>query len=373
MVAGTKRSTSETSIRTKLLALLFGCVVALSLLEVGLRVKVLFSSTGWDPLALSRTATSKPVPYPGHCDEGVRQSYLGDIVQASDTPGVIFELKPGTDSCYYGARIQTNRDGQRALHPYARPKPERTYRVLLLGDSVTFGQAVEYEETFGQLIERALEERHPDLAIEVINTGVDGYNTYQQGAFLTETGMAYEPDVVMILWVGNDLDLPFFLYSPDDPLATDRLYVGELIRKVIGASRPGDTRPPIPVGAHIPAQYAHMAGIPGYETGLKMIADAAVARGIPVLDFVAEPVANVIWGSEEARAKSHALAVSLGIIEVPFDWPHGHEVSEENMHPNPEGHQLIANQMLAALDANGIAPVPKGSRVRVGKAATAPE
>ena len=71
-------------------------------------------------------------------------------------------------------------------------------RMLLLGDSATWGFGVEQHETYGEILER----RHPDW--EVINAGVSGYGTDQEYLYYTTKGSAYQPDLVLVLFSGND-------------------------------------------------------------------------------------------------------------------------------------------------------------------------
>ena len=49
---------------------------------------------------------------------------------------------------------------------------------------------------------RASERKYPDW--EVINTSVSGYGTDQQYLYLKERGIAYRPDVVLLLFYAND-------------------------------------------------------------------------------------------------------------------------------------------------------------------------
>jgi lysophospholipase L1-like esterase len=76
-------------------------------------------------------------------------------------------------------------------------------RMLLLGDSLTWGFGVEQNESFGEV----LEQRHPDW--EIINGGVSGYGTDQEYLYYTTQGAAYKPDVVLTLFSGNDPENSF--------------------------------------------------------------------------------------------------------------------------------------------------------------------
>jgi lysophospholipase L1-like esterase len=95
------------------------------------------------------------------------------------------------------------RGGERAL-----AKPSGVFRILVLGDSVAFGQGVAAEATFSDQLERLLNEASSDLEVEVLNSGVRGYNTYQELLLLKEVGFKFDPDLVLVSYVSNDAE-PF--------------------------------------------------------------------------------------------------------------------------------------------------------------------
>ena len=68
------------------------------------------------------------------------------------------ELVPGFEGRFKGAPFRTNRWGMRDRE-YTREKPPGTFRIAVLGSSVTMGSGVGDGETFESLAERALNER----------------------------------------------------------------------------------------------------------------------------------------------------------------------------------------------------------------------
>lgn len=86
--------------------------------------------------------------------------------------------------------------------PYDKSPGEK--RVLVLGDSVTFGWGVSQGETFSDRMEYLLNES-PGDKWQVINSGVNGYNTEQEAAYLRIKGMRYSPDIVVLVYVSNDV------------------------------------------------------------------------------------------------------------------------------------------------------------------------
>jgi hypothetical protein len=97
-----------------------------------------------------------------------------------------------------GARTSVNADGYRGTRHAVERRPGRR-RVLLLGDSITFGYRVSDEATFAAHLEAA----RPDL--EVLNFGVEGYGTTQELLRLQRDGLRYRPDVVVLnVCIEND-------------------------------------------------------------------------------------------------------------------------------------------------------------------------
>lgn len=83
-------------------------------------------------------------------------------------------------------------------YPLAKP-PGKT-RILVFGDSFTFGEGVPYGERFTDL----LEENIPD--IEVINFGVPGAGIDENYAIYRQVGAHFDPDYVVLManWLGAE-------------------------------------------------------------------------------------------------------------------------------------------------------------------------
>ncbi len=114
---------------------------------------------------------------------------------------------PETIKRYYTsegwADIYINTDGFRSAEFIS---DEDSYRVMILGDSMTFGNEVSQEKIFTSLLERKIEETYPDRKINVMNYGVAGFGTGQELICLKEYGDRYPPDVVVLMLFVNDFD-----------------------------------------------------------------------------------------------------------------------------------------------------------------------
>jgi GDSL-like Lipase/Acylhydrolase family len=106
---------------------------------------------------------------------------------------------------FAGVPVRINRLGFRDPREYDLTKKRGTVRILVLGDSVTFGHGSIYERTYPYLLEGLLKASHPDIDWQVWNAGVPGYNTTQELAYLLEKGPVFKPDLVIVGFYKNDV------------------------------------------------------------------------------------------------------------------------------------------------------------------------
>lgn len=76
-------------------------------------------------------------------------------------------------------------------------------RVLVLGDSITFGQGVRAEETYPTRLEALL--RAQGVEASVLNAGVPGYDTGQERRVLERLLEQAAPHAVVLGWYANDV------------------------------------------------------------------------------------------------------------------------------------------------------------------------
>ena len=140
-------------------------------------------------------------------------------------------MKPNTAIKTYGVQTRTNNIGFRDNRAVLPPKAPGEYRIIVLGDSFTFGPGVAYENLWTSLLQDRLQQAHPQVT--VINLGVEGYNIIQYAAVLEEVGLSLEPDaVVLSLFPVNDFELDTYVTNyqvatghPPAPSWYESLYV----------------------------------------------------------------------------------------------------------------------------------------------------
>jgi hypothetical protein len=91
-----------------------------------------------------------------------------------------------------GTILNSNSKGLRGRTEYDYRGAVGKKRIVVLGDSFTFGAEMSDEDTYSRLLESAL----PNT--EVLNFGVQGYGHDQMLLYLKEEGVKYHPDIVIV-------------------------------------------------------------------------------------------------------------------------------------------------------------------------------
>jgi lysophospholipase L1-like esterase len=139
------------------------------------------------------------------------------IYRPSEIPGLPHEHIPGGRGQIVGKDTEINSLGFRGPE-FSPVKALGTLRVVVLGDSVVFGQGVEEPDTLPAQLSRRLQESLPQ-PVEVINAGFRGYNLIHYRILLEQRLLSLQPEVlVLVLTELNDLDFAPFQFQP--PRAT---------------------------------------------------------------------------------------------------------------------------------------------------------
>jgi len=119
---------------------------------------------------------------------------------------VPWQLKPLTEARQrdifgeYDIFVKINNLGLRDTN-YNPKLNSNIKKILILGDSMTFGYGVEQEESYPEILETLLGKDYT-----VINSGVGGYSPDVEYIYLKEKGLELNSNIIILgLYIGNDI------------------------------------------------------------------------------------------------------------------------------------------------------------------------
>jgi lysophospholipase L1-like esterase len=295
-------------------------------------------------------------------------------------PTRLWAMSPGVRH-NAGAMATIHASGLRGEVPEG-PRASGEERILILGDSSFFGHGVEDAETMAVRLAAGLQDLAP--SVRVINGAIPGYSSEQARAMMDDIGWDLEPTllVIALLWSDNTWDLfrdgdllktarTFY----KNPLARSRFY--QMLAGAIDRARGG-------TGAHIvtwtqesewPDQGVRRVDVHRFATNMDHLVVEAARRGAGVV-FVApvnvemvnprRPGESFSWtmyfDAQAAVAAHYSVPVVtlLPPFRAAFEQASGappgdvepiSKVFLDKMHPTPFGHQLMADGVIAALEA----------------------
>jgi lysophospholipase L1-like esterase len=268
-----------------------------------------------------------------------------------DDDRLAFVHAPSRRAFLMGVDVAINSSGLRDRE-YAVPKPPGTFRILVLGDSTTFGWGVRVDETAAKALERALNEPG-GRRVEVLNAGVGNYGTVQEVAYYRRRGRDFQPDLVILQYYINDAEpVP---RRPDGWLRDRSYFRAFIASRLDGAQR---------LAGRLPDWRAYYASLyrddqPGWtaaQAALRELADATAEDGARLLVAVL-PELHMI-NDEYPFAREHALvravAAAKGVPSIDLiDGLRGQAPERElwvtplDAHPNARANRLVAAQLKA--------------------------
>jgi lysophospholipase L1-like esterase len=274
-------------------------------------------------------------------------------------------MRPGARGLFRDVLFETNRHGFRGPDVPV-PKPRGSFRIVLIGDSVTMGGGVLREDTYAARTERALAGTHGALHIEVLNLGYAGLDAWGSLKRLHDVGLALEPDLIVYGFTLNDIQGPYYRRTRDDGIEqlararADRSpsYTWRLLRPRLASLRELFD-PPADSYVHEldenyfgnPDAFAHLV------SALGTLARISADQGVCALVLIHTKLYYLHWlhpfrrhyDAIEQSARSYGLSVvqSLPYFMGEFGselWQNPH-----NPHPNAEGHRILAQALVAGL------------------------
>jgi len=134
---------------------------------------------------------------------------VSGVVEGRKTVRAKGRIKPNLDVVIHrhptsgrDVRVRTNGLGLRGAEVTQKTAGE--IRVLVLGDSITFAEYVDEEETYPAILERALADAIPGRDVRVLNGGGPNVGTPDEAALLERLAPLVRPDLVLVGFYLND-------------------------------------------------------------------------------------------------------------------------------------------------------------------------
>jgi lysophospholipase L1-like esterase len=103
----------------------------------------------------------------------------------------------------WGKPITNNSFGFREKE-FAVPKPDGRFRIMLLGDSLTWGVGLAPDERYSAILDSLLADRFPLVDLEVLNFGISGLSTTMERDLLVRLEDEVKPDLIVVGFCHND-------------------------------------------------------------------------------------------------------------------------------------------------------------------------
>lgn len=350
--------TSKIPLRRRLLYLGFIYVVFLLLL-VSVEVITRFAFTRVESLDLFINTPQQKMQVANPQQSAI---FEGD-------PLLLWRLKPNLNHVYWDFTVvSTNAQSFRADYPIGR-KPAGMFRIVCLGDSVTFGYRVppvwpdkpnDYDPTwqpFPVLLEKELRSANPNRSIEVFPMAVPGYTSHQGLAWLKRDIDYLQPDVVIASFGWNDVSMS----DVPDREAIDTRWWPVAIRWLIDHSqafahatrwlRSRNAGKPVP---HVPAaRVSQQEYIDNFNAIVRLAKDhgaRVIVIGAPYRDSKTNPPEAMLMTQYRAWLKSDMQQSQTPYLEILELTEAAGSINEgffgELIHPNHIGHRLMASELL---------------------------
>ncbi len=261
------------------------------------------------------------------------------------------ELRPNSFLILKGAPMHVNRWGMRD-QDYTKEKPPGTYRYAMIGASVSMGTGVGDGQDFESLLERRLnsekDPQSPYSKYEILNFSVGGYSPLQYLWVIEHKIDDFHPDAILYIAHGNhDEERTVYFMSKFIRSGVDLQY--DYLRQT--AKRAGvDRNTPSAVAIRRLQPYGKQMLAWIYQ---RIVQDCRQRSIVPIsvyLQVVDEQQMPPASATTHIRMAQQAGFVTVDILhwykeqEVP-----SLKIAVWDSHPNPRGHQLIADALYQAL------------------------
>jgi len=205
---------------------------------------------------------------------------------------------------------------------FDQEKPRGIFRIISVGDSCTFTNGV-WARAYPARLERLLNKDRSATTFEVINAGIEGYNSALARARVTDEIPRYDPDMVTIYIGWNDL----MKTSPQDSSTSEDVgllsrlkqesYLFKAYRKLIFVYlRPLVSKPEVSAGGNNAHRFDEFVPRP-YRGNVEAIIKTLKGHGVKVMIFTLSTVVTPDMSPQELQKQNVVFPYYAGAFDVP--------------------------------------------------------
>jgi lysophospholipase L1-like esterase len=259
----------------------------------------------------------------------------------------------------------------------AAPEPEKApgvFRVLVIGDSFTWGWGVSWDKTYAFRLAKWLPRLDSEVEFEVVNWSRPGWNTWEEWLSVRDQLDVWDPDLLIVGYVFNDAESTDLRVreaareglarrTPRGAIGSRLYRWSRLVQRVTGALENRRMR------RELTAYYYGLYEGDGWDAskrGLRRLRGAAQERDIPLL-LVLFPIFDSQLDDAYAYRGLHELvATTARNLKIPYldllpfyEGIDGRELAVvpfTDAHPSPLAHRIAAKAILDHLVASEMIP-----------------
>ncbi len=242
-------------------------------------------------------------------------------------------------------------------------KPPNTYRIVALGDSITFGKGIEnpnkrYPELLGAMLDK-----ETSADVQVVNMGFPMYNTVREYRVFKEKGLRFSPDLVLVGYNHNDPEgarirkevFSVIRFSPALRLMLSKSYLVSFIVTYLTKDKKEE----------LFTEYIHFINssdapdFPEFKSALKGLVEHARDSGAEVVFVIFPTLYDLKSGSYEFQDAQDMIIERLEALDVKYvdllpllkgRKARRYWASSFDSHPNEFVHRLAAKSLLPVVE-----------------------
>ena len=327
-----------------------------------------------DPLAVFVTSPQLKVD-----TQGTNTSGLFEF-----DPVLTWKIRSGLKNVWWDYTVvSTNKRGLRMKREIGEKKAG-ALRVVMLGDSVTFGyrvpiarertdvKKIDPGKTYPVLVEERLRAAHSGREIEIIPLACPGYTSGQGLAWLQRDIEELQPDIVTACFGWNDIRSAGLPDRETFPRTAGQVLAREIISRSQGLLHITASAAARKSNADNPKERASepRSSPEEYTAHFEQMADVCRSHGVwfgVILPVYRDPNTPDTEPLQQTRPDEGARMAlyrdrlrefvkvrnipSLEIVELTEkNWPASKSLFGERIHPNAEGHTLMAERVAAFIE-----------------------